>query len=256
LDLQIFEKNETYEIEKDLNFEDVTEQEYIIDETQQKMIYYKYDNFWKFKNSETIPNKIFEILEYKENNNDDFRLIILKDFVHYANEIRVKIVNAFSIPVERKSDKILTEQMIRSAVSNKLDFLELAEKIKKEEYKDLNIGIYLETTVFEPETNLQLKKHLLLNRKKESNFYENSVNKFPSGNDFSSQNNDLMDIENNEEQDTDQKLKVKGVEKSNNSSYENSATNKRHSERNEIIKSARIESSPSKKNNLEKICQD
>ncbi len=130
INLRVFEKNDIYEIEKDKSYEDVGETEYIIDETQQKMIYYKFDNFWKFNRLENLPNSIFDILKYNEKDYDNFRLFIMKDFVNISDDTRTKIINAFSLPVENYSDKFLTEKIIKSTVTNKINFYQLAEKIK------------------------------------------------------------------------------------------------------------------------------
>lgn len=195
LDLKVFEKNELFEIEKDKIYEDIAETEYIIDEALQKMIYYKYDNKWKFKTLEDIPLNVFDILKYNDNDYDNFRLFIFKDFFTIANETRINIINAFSIPVDNHNDKFIIEKLINSTFSNRIDIYKLAEKLKKEDFKDLNIGVYLETTVFEPETSELLKKLFFVTGKKELKFFEDFKRKFISNSVPGISNNNLMDIE-------------------------------------------------------------
>jgi hypothetical protein len=109
--------------------------------------------------------------------------------------------------VENNHDKILTEKIIQSTFSNKINLYQIAEKIKKEEYKDLNIGIYLETTLFEPETSPFLKKQILLKRKKELKFCKNFDRKLEFKKELDSEKMDVMDIESDEQVKVDEKLK-------------------------------------------------
>lgn len=198
LDLKIFERNEIFDIEKDKSFEDILEKEHIVDESLQKMIYYKFDNFWKFKVIEDIPEKIFDILKYQEEEYDNFKLFILKDIVKISNDTRIRINNVFSLPVEKNSDKYLTENIIKYSPTDKSNFCQIGEKIKKDEIRDLSIGIYLETTIFEPETSPLLKKQILLKRKRELKHYQSLDSKPDSNEDMEKNKIDVMDIDNNE----------------------------------------------------------
>jgi len=199
LELKIFERNELYEIEKEKIFEDITETEYILDESQQKMIYYKFDNYWKFKKQEDISDNLFKLLKYKNNDYDNFKLFIIKDFVHSNGEARIKILNSFSIPVVKNSDKYIIQNII-SYTKNNNKILHFIENIENDEFKQFNIDFYLETTVFDQDTSVFLKKLIYLNHKKEKLFYQNLKKKRNLGKNakVENMNINLMEFEYNE----------------------------------------------------------
>jgi len=177
LEFQVFEKNEDFEIESSKNFEDITEKEYVIDESQQKNIYYKFDNYWKFKKHKNLSDQILNILKYEDKDYDDFKLFIVKEIINHFGEVRVKISNAFCLPVLKDSDLIIEEQLLKTIKENKTNLIKVAEAIQKDDLRNLSISIYLETTVFEPETSNLIKKLRLSYWKKEKNFYEELENK-------------------------------------------------------------------------------